>query len=224
MVCAQQDGGRESVDMIVVGLAGQSGAGKSTVARMFASRGAACLDVDGVAREIVRPSSSVLAEIERAFGPEYLLPDGGLDRRKLGRRVFSDRAALDLLNKITHPALVREVRQWIAELGAGETPPPFAVIDAAVLFESGLAGLADAVVVVVTDEQVQAERIAARDGITGAEALARVRAQRPIEEMLKRADFVIRTDCSLEQVEAQVDKVWRMLISGDPTRPGSNRA
>ncbi|MBP7868636.1 MAG: dephospho-CoA kinase [Firmicutes bacterium] len=210
--------------MIIVGLAGQSGVGKSTVAGMFAGRGAACLDVDGVARETVRPGSPVLAEIERAFGPECLLPGGGLDRRRLGRRVFSDPVALDLLNRITHPALVREVTGWIAGLRANEKPPPVAVIDAAVLFESGLAELADAVVVVVAGEEAQAERIAARDGITAEEALARVRAQRPIEEMVKRADFVIRGDCSLEQTEAQVDKVWRTLVSGDTIRPGSNRA
>ena len=199
--------------MIVVGLAGRSGAGKSTVAGMFGARGAACLDVDGVAREIVRPGSPVLAEIERAFGGEYLLADGGLDRRKLGRKVFSDPAALELLNSITHPALARKVSEWIAELGASEEPPPVAVIDAAVLFESGLAELAHVVVVVAASERVQAERIAARDGIRAEEALARVRAQTPVEEMLKRADFVIRTDCSLEQIEAQVDKVWRTLLS-----------
>ena len=200
--------------MIVVGLAGRSGAGKSTVAGMFGARGAACLDVDGVAREIVRPGSPVLAEIERAFGGEYLLADGGLDRRKLGRKVFSDPAALELLNRITHPALVRKVSEWIAELGASEDPPPVAVIDAAVLFESGLAKLAHSAVVVVASEQVQAGRIAARDSIPLSDALARVRAQRPVDEMVECADFVIRTDCSLEQTEAQVDKVWRTLLSG----------
>ncbi|MBP7868491.1 MAG: dephospho-CoA kinase [Firmicutes bacterium] len=199
--------------MIVVGLAGRSGAGKSTVAGMFASRGAACIDVDEVARKIVRPGSPVLAEIDRAFGPEYLLPDGGLDRRKLGRRVFSDPAGLELLNRITHPALVLEVGAWIAELAGSDAPPLVAVVDAAVLFESGLAKLADAVIVVVASEQVQAERIAARDGIGVGEALARVRAQRSADEMLARADFVIRTDCSLEETEAQVDKVWRTLLS-----------
>lgn len=196
-----------------MGLAGRSGAGKSTIAGMFASRGGACLDVDEVARGVVRPGSPVLAEIERAFGREYLLPGGGLDRRKLGRRVFSDPAALDLLNRITHPALVREVSEWIAQLGVSGNPPPIAVIDAAVLFESGLAKLVDAVVVVVASEQAQAERIAARDGISLGDALARVRAQRPISETVECADFVIRTDCSLEQTEAQVDKVWRALLS-----------
>lgn len=210
---ARQGGMRESVDMIVVGLAGQSGAGKSTVAAMFGELGASCLDVDRVAREIVRSGSPVLAEIGRVLGAEYLLPDGGLDRRKLGPRVFSDPAALELLNEITHPVLVREVSEWIAELGADENPPPAAIIDAAVLFESGLAELAHVVVVVAASERVQAERIAARDGIRAEEALARVRAQTPVEEMLKRADFVIRTDCSLEQIEAQVDKVWRTLLS-----------
>jgi len=205
---------RESVDMIVVGLAGRSGAGKSTVAGMFGARGAACLDVDRAAREIVHPGSPVLVEIERTFGGEYLLADGGLDRRKLGRKVFSDPAALELLNRITHPALVRKVSEWIAELGASEDPPPVAVIDAAVLFESGLAKLAHSAVVVVASEQVQAGRIAARDSIPLSDALARVRAQRPVDEMVECADFVIRTDCSLEQTEAQVDKVWRTLLSG----------
>lgn len=198
--------------MIVVGLAGQSGAGKSTVAHMFAKLGAACLDVDSVARELVCVGSPVLTDIERAFGPEYLLPGGGLDRCRLGRTVFSDRAALELLNKVTHPALVREVEAWIASTAGGEAPPPAAVIDAAVLFESGLVRLADAVVVVVAGEQVQAERIAKRDGIPIGEALARVRAQRPMEEAMARADFVIRGDCSLDETEAQVDKVWRLLM------------
>jgi dephospho-CoA kinase len=209
--------------MIVLGLAGQSGAGKSTVARMFAGHGAAWLDVDEVAREMVCPGSPVLAEIERAFGPEYLLPDGGLDRRKLGRRVFSDPAALGLLNKITHPALVREVREWITELAGSDAPPRVAVVDAAVLLESGLAKLADAVVVVVANEQVQAERIAARDGITVSEALARVRAQRSVDEILAGADFVIRTDCSLRQTETQVDKVWRTLLSDTHILPEGGR-
>jgi dephospho-CoA kinase len=181
---------------------------------MFGARGAACLDVDRAAREIVHPGSPVLVEIERTFGGEYLLADGGLDRRKLGRKVFSDPAALELLNRITHPALVRKVSEWIAELGASEDPPPVAVIDAAVLFESGLAKLAHSAVVVVASEQVQAGRIAARDSIPLSDALARVRAQRPVDEMVECADFVIRTDCSLEQTEAQVDKVWRTLLSG----------
>jgi dephospho-CoA kinase len=211
------------VDMIVVGLAGRSGAGKSTVAGMFGARGAACLDVDGVAREIVRPGSPVLAEIERAFGGEYLLADGGLDRRKLGRKVFSDPAALELLNSITHPALARKVSEWIAELGASEEPPPVAVIDAAVLFESGLAKLTHAVVVAVADEQVQAERIAARDNIPVSDALARVRAQKPVDEMVECAEFVIRTDCSLEQTEAQVDKVWQTLLSDRGASPDGCR-
>ena len=209
--------------MIVVGLAGRSGAGKSTVAGMFGARGAACLDVDGVAREIVRPGSPVLAEIERAFGGEYLLADGGLDRRKLGRKVFSDPAALELLSSITHPALARKVSEWIAELGASEEPPPVAVIDAAVLFESGLAKLTHAVVVAVADEQVQAERIAARDNIPVSDALARVRAQKPVDEMVECAEFVIRTDCSLEQTEAQVDKVWQTLLSDRGASPDGCR-
>ncbi len=209
--------------MIVVGLAGRSGAGKSTVAGMFGARGAACLDVDGVAREIVRSGSPVLAEIERTFGGEYLLADGGLDRRKLGQKVFSDPAALELLNSITHPALVRKVSEWIAELRASEEPPPVAVIDAAVLFESGLAKLAHAVVVVVADEQVQAERIAARDNIPVSDALARVRAQKPVDEMVECAEFVIRTDCSLEQTEAQVDKVWQTLLSDRGASPDGCR-
>ncbi|HBK60616.1 MAG TPA: dephospho-CoA kinase [Firmicutes bacterium] len=200
--------------MIVVGLAGQSGAGKSTVAGMFAERGAACLDVDSVARELVRLGSPVLADIERAFGREYLLPDGSLDRRRLGGKVFSDPSALEVLNQITHPALVREAEAWIASVAGGEAPPPVAVIDAAVLFESGLVRLTEAVAVVVAGEQVQAERIARRDGIPMDEALVRVRAQRPMDEIAARADFVIRADCSLEETEAQVDKVWRLLLSG----------
>ncbi|MEA4883044.1 MAG: dephospho-CoA kinase [Clostridia bacterium] len=199
--------------MIVLGLTGQSGTGKSTIAAMLAAKGAACIDMDKVARELVQVGSSVLREIEREFGPEFIRADGSLDRRSLGRLVFSNSRNLAALNRITHPELVRRTRAWLDHLSSEPSPPEVAVIDAAVLFESGLFELADLVAVVVANADVQASRIAARDGIPLADALARVHAQRPMEEMLARADCVIRTDCPLDATARQVDDMWARLVA-----------
>jgi|CZCA01.1.fsa_nt_gi dephospho-CoA kinase len=203
-------------EMIVIGLVGQSGTGKTTVAAMLVERGAACLDMDIVAREIVAPGSPVLLDIERAFGGEFLMADGTLNRRKLGRTVFSAPAALELLNSITHPELVRKARAWIRGLEQSPCPPPIAVIDAAALFESGLAEHVDVVVIAVANAELQAERIAVRDGIPYEDAVARIRAQRPVVEMIERADFVIRTDCPLDETGRQVDELWEALVGGRP--------
>ncbi|MFY9135707.1 MAG: dephospho-CoA kinase, partial [Bacillota bacterium] len=137
--------------MIVLGLTGQSGTGKTTIAAMLAERGAACLDMDLVAREIVAPGSSALIGIRDAFGDDFLLPDATLNRRKLGRVVFADPGALKLLNSITHPELVLKAQEWLQQLEESHSPPPVAVIDAAVLIESGLDSLVDAIVVTVAN-------------------------------------------------------------------------
>lgn len=200
--------------MIVIGLAGQSGTGKTTVAAMLMDRGAACLDMDLVAREIVEPGSAALLGIERAFGGEFLMADGTLNRRKLGKRVFSDPAALELLNSITHPELVLRARSWLRALEERQCPPSVAVIDAAALIESGLAEHVDVVVITVASAKLQAERIAMRDRIPYEDALARIHAQRPVDEMLERADYVIRTDCPLEETARQVDELWKAMVGG----------
>jgi len=179
---------------------------------MLADRGAACLDMDLVAREIVEPGSPALCSIRTAFGEGFLLPDGTLDRRKLGKVVFSDPAALQKLNSITHPELVRKARTWLSILEESSCPPSVAVIDAAVLFESGLDSLVDAIVVTVANPELQAERIAARDGISYEDALCRVNAQQPVEQMVARADCVIRTDCPLDDTVRQVDELWNILV------------
>lgn len=202
--------------MIVVGLAGQSGTGKTTVAAMLVERGAACLDMDLVAREIVEPGTEALSRIQKAFGDEFLLADGTLNRRKLGRTVFSASAALELLNSITHPELVGKARAWIRGLEQSPCPPPIAVIDAAALFESGLAEHVDVVVITVASEELQAERIAARDRIPYEDAVARIHAQRTVDEMIERADYVIRTDCPLEETVRQMDELWEALVGDDP--------
>ncbi|MGB4008706.1 MAG: dephospho-CoA kinase [Bacillota bacterium] len=198
--------------MIVLGLTGQSGTGKTTIAAMLAERGAACLDMDLVAREIVAPGSSALIGIRDAFGDDFLLPDATLNRRKLGRVVFADPGALKLLNSITHPELVLKAQEWLQQLEESHSPPPVAVIDAAVLIESGLDSLVDAIVVTVANAELQAERIAARDGISYEDALCRVNAQQPVEQMVARADCVIRTDCPLDDTVRQVDELWNILV------------
>ncbi len=208
--------------MIVLGLAGQSGTGKTTVAAMLVDRGAACLDMDLVAREIVEPGRRALGRIGKAFGEEFLLGDGTLNRRKLGRKVFSDPAALELLNSITHPELVLRARAWIWGLEESACPPPVAVIDAAVLFESGLIELVDVVLVTVASPELQAERIALRDGISHEDALARIHAQRDVDVLAERADYLIRTDCPLEETARQVDELWKALV-GDRPYAGDHR-
>ncbi len=164
--------------MKVIGITGRSGSGKSTLSAALANKGAAVLDGDSIAASIMEPGSPLLKSVHDAFGDAYFNADGSLDRGKLGSLVFSNSRSLALLNSIVHPAFREKIRQMILDLERSKSRPDYAVIDAAVLYESGLDEFCDLVVAVFCDEMASAERIAKRDGIEPEKALSRIKAQK----------------------------------------------
>lgn len=199
--------------MKVVALTGGVASGKSTVARLLRELGAEVLDADQIAREVVAPGQSALAEIAAAFGDEYLLPDGSLDRRKLGELVFSDLEARTRLNAIVHPrvrARMREARERIAH----ERPDTVVVLDIPLLFESPVPDYEGLdIIVVYASPETQISRLMARDGLTRDQASSRLGAQMPLEDKLPRARWVIRNDGPVADTRDQVAKVWEEILA-----------
>ncbi len=197
--------------MIVIGLTGGAGAGKTTVARWLAELGAAVVDADAIAREVVEPGRPAHQALVAAFGPGILGPDGRIDRRRLARVAFGSGEALERLNRATHPHIIREIRRRLDELRASGCR--VAVLDAPLLLETGLDGLTDEVWVVVADPEQQVARLAARAGLDREEAEARLRAQMAPEERLRRADVVIDNRGSPAETRRQVRAAWERLAS-----------
>jgi dephospho-CoA kinase len=177
---------------------------------MFAARGATIVDADRIARAVVEPGTPALAAIVERFG-DVLDASNALDRRKLGRRVFDDDAARADLEAIVHPAVARVTAERIAE--AAEAGVELLVYDVPLLFENRLEKSVEAVVVVAVSPERQRERIRARDDLTDDEIEARIAAQLPLEEKVRRADYVIDNDGSLEQTERRVDEVFAAITS-----------
>jgi dephospho-CoA kinase len=192
--------------MSVLGLTGGIGSGKSMVARMFAEWGATVIDADQLAREVVEPGQPALAEIATAFGPDILLPDGRLDRRKLAAIIFADPSARARLNAITHPRIQERMD---AEVSARRRQPGVLVVDIPLLFENDRAGLVDKVIVVWVDPETQLGRLRERDGLTVEEARQRIAAQMPLDQKRARADHVIDNTGTVENTRRQVEAIYR---------------
>jgi dephospho-CoA kinase len=187
------------------GLTGGIASGKSAVAARLRARGVPVIDADELAREVVLPGTDGLAEVVRAFGAEYLSPDGTLDRKKLGAAVFLDDAKRRTLNAILHPRITARTVQVAAELGArGE---PLACYEAALLVENGVSDAFRPLVVVSAPVDAQIGRAARRDGATDTEVRARIQAQMPLATKVKVADFVLENDGSLDDLRAKADDV-----------------
>jgi dephospho-CoA kinase len=193
------------VSVLMVGLTGGIGAGKSAVADRLAAHGAIVIDADQLARAAVARGSDGLAHVVAAFGEEVLTADGSLDRPALARRVFGDGAARGRLERIIHP----RVRARTAELVAAAPPDAVVVNDVPLLVESGLAGGYDLVIVVLADEETRVARLVESRGMSPEEAHARIRAQATDEQRRAVADVVIVNDGSLDELHYQVDEVWR---------------
>lgn len=193
----------------VFGLTGGIGSGKSTVAAMLRERGVPVVDADELAREAVAPGSEGLTQVLAALGADLLQADGSLDRKRLGARVFHDETARKKLNSIVHPIVRRLSQERFATLAAaGEE---LAAYDVPLLFEVGLDAALRPVVLVAASEATQLSRILARDGLSEAEAKARIAAQLPLAVKRQRADHVVENDGSREELAAQVDAVLAKL-------------
>ncbi|TDL57294.1 dephospho-CoA kinase [Paenibacillus dendritiformis] len=190
-----------------IGLTGGIASGKSTVSRLLVERGALLVDADRIAREIVLPGSPALDQIADRFGADMLLPDGSLDRKRLGNVVFSDAAARKALEEITHPAIRQEMITQMRRLEE-EHPQSLVVVDVPLLYESGLTDRFEEIVVVYVPQAIQLERLMRRDGLTEAEASERLLSQWDIEMKRERADYVIDNSNGIEETRQQVEQFW----------------
>jgi len=196
--------------MLKVGLTGSIAVGKSFVLGVLAELGCRTLDADRVAREVVQAGTPGLNAVTQAFGDEILNSDRSLDRARLGEIVFQDESKRLQLNSILHPFIIARqdeiLREW-----EHETPDAIAVIDAALMIESGGYRRLDKLIVVHCRPEVQLERLINRDGLSPEEALRRINAQMPQEEKKKYADNLIDTSEGFESARAQTEAVWRQL-------------
>ena len=190
-----------------VGLTGGIGAGKSTVARLLAERGAIVLDADLAARAVVEPGTPGLAEIVESFGPGVLRADGSLDRAALAAVVFADEERRKQLNAIVHP----RVREWMAERAAAAPAGSVVVQDIPLLVESGLAGMFEYVVVVDADDETRIGRLVADRGMTEEEARARIAAQAPRAQRNAAADRLLDNSAGPAELASAVSDLWREL-------------
>ena len=199
--------------MLRVGLTGGVACGKSTVAKMFADLGATIVDADTIAHELYRPGHEVLQEIVRHFGPEIIKPDGELDRAKLATLVF-DGGRVEELNKIVHPAVIRQQDQWMRALGE-KNPYAVAIVEAALILEAGVKDRFDRIMVVTCKPAQKVARFAQRTGTSEDAARAdvdrRTKAQMPDEEKARRADFVIDNSGPVEETRHQVQRIYSEL-------------
>jgi dephospho-CoA kinase len=198
--------------MLRVGLTGSIAVGKTYVASVFAELGCHVLDADQTAREVVMPGTPGLKAVTAEFGEEILKPDGTLNRRQMAAVVFSDEAKRQRLNAILHPFIIARqdeiLNEWEAEDARG-----IAIVDAALMIESGGYLRFDKLIVVHCRPEVQLERLMLRDNLSRAEAQRRIDSQMPQEEKQKFADYLIDTSDGFELTRAQTLRVYRELVS-----------
>jgi dephospho-CoA kinase len=200
--------------MLVVGLTGNIGSGKSTVARLLGVRGIPVIDADLLAREATAPGSPALAAIVARWGPGVRAPDGSLDRAALRHIVFASAAERTALDAIVHPAVEARRSALLAEARArGDRVQ---VCDIPLLFEAGLADRMDTILLVDAPRDVRLERIVRDRGLTRDDAIAMIDAQLPAEKKRARSDYVIENDGTLDVLRIRVDEAWRALERDHP--------
>lgn len=195
--------------MVLIGLTGGIGSGKSTVSAALAARGAVVIDADAITRDLQRPGEPVLAAMVERFGEGIVDADGVLDRQAVAAMVFPDPAALEDLNRIVHPAVGAEIaRRLEAEAGTDH----LVILDVPLLVETGRSDLA-AMVVVDCDPELAVERLVSQRGFTESDARARIARQADREERLARADFVVHNDGDRAQLAAEIDRCWEWILA-----------
>lgn len=186
-----------------VGVTGGIGAGKSEVCALFAARGRVVLSADRVARDMMESDPEIMSGVRRLFGAEAYHPDGTLKRELVAQAVFSDPRQRKQLDALVHPPVISALLHAMDTLPAAQRAP-YTVVEAALLYESGMHKSLDAVIVVHASEAVRMERLLGRDGSTRAEILKRFRAQLPAGDKRERADFVIVNEGSPASLREKV--------------------
>lgn len=195
--------------MLLIGLTGGIGSGKSTVSAGLVRRGAALIDADLIVRELQAPGTVVFDEMVERFGPGIVAPDGTLDRAAVADRVFSDASALADLNAIVHPRVHQEIERRLAELAETDQA---VILDVPLLVESGRSDLAG-LIVVDLDPEVAVARLVEHRGFSEEDARNRLANQASREERLAKADLVIDNHGDPEDLEAEIDRAWEWIQS-----------
>ena len=196
--------------MLRVGLTGSIGVGKSFVSSVLAELGCRMLDADATAREVVKPGSPALQDLVANFGPEIIKSDGTLDRAALAALVFADPAKRASLNSILHPYILAEQDQQLREWEAIDSNG-IAVVDAALMIESGGYKRFDKLIVVHCDDNVQLQRLMARDNLSRDEAMRRIAAQMSQDEKKTFADYLIDTTDGFDAARKRTKEVYSDL-------------
>jgi dephospho-CoA kinase len=195
--------------VILVGLTGGIGSGKSTVSGLLQARGAVIIDADAIVREVQQPGSPVLVELAQKFGSDVLAEDGSLDRQAVANIVFTDPDALKSLNAIVHPAVGREMNQRMIAQRASDN---VVILDIPLLTENPREGLKGRIVVDIPVE-LQVQRLTSFRGFDEADARARISRQATRQERLDKADFVVDNSGGLEDLIPQIDLLWTWLLT-----------
>ena len=195
--------------MLVIGVTGNIGSGKSTVCQILAGLGAMVIDADRLAHEAYQPHRQTWQELINAFGRDIVKPDEEIDRQKLGQIAFSDHNGLAQLNRIVHPRAYQLARERIAD--CHHQGAKVVVVEATLLIEAGWGSLVDKVWLVVAPEPTIVQRLKQEQRMNESQILARLKSQMPAEEKKKYADAVIYNDSDIEQLEAKVTRLWDKL-------------
>ena len=191
--------------MKILGLTGQSGAGKTIFSEMLMKLGHPCINADELYHASLVPPSEILDAIKDTFGSDFLLEDGGLDRKKLAKHVFTSKENLDKLNGAVLPIMAKKVIAIAKDFEAKGAQ--LVVIDAPTLFEAGLDSICDMTVSVVAPDSVRIERIAERDNISIDDAILRTKAQKNDDFYYERSDYVIVNNSSLEDLRTKTERL-----------------
>ena len=196
--------------MLAVGLTGGIACGKTVIRRRFDARGAPTLDADRVVHRLFAPGTDVTTDVRERFGAKVLAADGSVDRKALGAVVFRDAAERESLEAIVHPKVFEAVETFFDN--ARDKSADVAVVDAALMYETGSYERYDRIVVAYCPSEVQQQRLMARDGLSGEQARRRIATQMSVEEKRDRADCVIDTGGTMEQTLQQADTVLEQLL------------
>lgn len=198
--------------MTMIGLTGGIASGKSTAARRLQEHGAVLIDADAVVRQLQAPGGEAIAPMVEAFGPQILDDDGALDRPALGRRIFADPQARDVLNAIVHPLVRDRSRRLVEQARAQRGPEAVIVRDIPLLVETGQAQEMDLVLVIEAPREQRIRRMVEDRGMSSQDAAARIDAQATDDQRRAVADDVLVNDGTVAQLEAAVDEWWARRI------------
>ena len=209
--------------MLRVGLTGGIATGKSAVGRMFVELGCHLIDADRIVHRLFEPGQAVYKAVVQEFGDSIIASDGTIDRKVLGDIVFEDPQVREKLNSLVHPATIQYQQDWLLEL-EGSDPQGIGIVEAALMIEVGTYKNYDKLIVAACPPELQKQRLRSRSGLSGEQIDARIRAQMPMEEKVKYADYVIDTSGDLAATHSQVVEVNSKLREFSASTSGKRRS